>query len=241
MATSKTIYVRAGRADIMRVLSQLSTTACTRGPIADAMMTRCGLAALGRIKEAFVVKARGWMDAAGDKWPPLSPATIAYRRRAGRTNAEKKRAAIPSQALNKKQQERWWHLYRQGLAMFKRDKAHAAARAWFILKQEGVMTLLDKYGNMQVEILRDTGILLNSLSPGVSSQQQIFQIGPGYVIVGTNREGAAAHHSGAPKRNLPQRRLWPDPKKWPPNWWLDIQEQCIDGLLDIAVHLVGGL
>ena len=36
-------------------------------------------------------------------------------------------------------------------------KAHAAAYAWIITKEAGGKTVLDTYGNTQVEILRDTG------------------------------------------------------------------------------------
>lgn len=212
--------------------------------MANAMLTRCGLAALGRIKQAFVVKARGGTDEAGERWAPLSPKTIAYSKtrqhgRGGRTKAEKARDAFPSQALNNRQRDRWWALYRQGLAIFKGDKGSAAKRAWGILKREGATTLLQKYGGRQVEILRDTGPLLNSLSPGVATAEQVFKVGPGSVIVGTRRKGAAAHHAGIPGR-LPQRRLWPEPGKWPASWWKDITEQARAGLIDIATKLIKG-
>ena len=236
------IHVRASRSDIRRAITSLPTVARSGGPVANAMMTRCGMAALGRIKQAFVVKARGGTDEAGDSWPPLSPKTIAYsktrqRGRGGRTKAEKKRASHPSQALNDKQQARWWQVYRRQLAIYKGDKGHAAAVAWLVLKKEGAQTLVDKYGNRQVEILRDTGLLLNSLSPGVANSASIFRVGRGEVIVGTNRKGAAAHHAGIPGR-LPQRRLWPEPRKWPTSWWRDLQEQVKQGLLDIVADLI---
>jgi len=86
---------------------------------------------------------------------------------------------------------------------------------------------------------RATGLLLNSLSPGVASAEQVFRIGHGEVIVGTNRKGAAAQHNGVPGR-LPQRRLWPEPSKWPASWWRDIMEQVRTGLVDIAMQLIKG-
>lgn len=202
-------------------------------------MTRCGLAVLARIKQAFIVKARGGTDEAGDSWPPLSPKTIAYSktRKRGRSKADKKKAEFPSQALSKKQQDRWWQVYKQALATYKGDKSHAAAVAWFVLKKEGAQTLVDKYGHKKVDILRDTGLLLNSLSPGVASPHRIFKAGQGEVIVGTNRVGASAHHRGVPGR-LPQRRLWPPPSKWPDSWWRDIIDQCKQGLLDLAAEII---
>ena len=239
-----TVYVRATRESIRRAITQAPVVARAGGPLANAMMTRAGMAILGRIKQAFVVKARGGTDEAGDRWQPLSPKTVAYsktrqRGRGGRTKTEKSRASHPSQALSTKQQERWWEVYRRQLAIYKGDKSHAAAVAWLILKREGAVTLVDKYGHRQVEILRDTGLLLNSLSPGVSSANSIFRVSAGEVIVGTNRKGAAAHHRGVPGK-LPQRRLWPDPKNWPPTWYADIMGEIKQGLLDIVTDLVKG-
>lgn len=235
-------HVRASRAAARQALAALPRRALAGGQVADAMMARCGMAALGRIKQAFVVKARGGTDEAGDQWKPLSPRTIAYsktrqRGRGGRTRAEKGRPTRPSQALNAKQQARWWEVYRRQLAIRKGDKGHAAAVAWLVLKGEGARTLVDKYGHRQVEILRDTGLLLNSLSPGVASAEQVFRVGRGEVIVGTNRKGAAGHHAGIPGR-LPQRRLWPEPRKWPTGWWQDITEQVKQGLADLAILLI---
>lgn len=240
--TQNAVYVRTTRAALIAALSALPGAVRGGGPAADAVMARIGMAALGRIKRAFVLKARGGTDDAGDRWKPLSPKTIAYsktrqRGRGGRTRAEKGRAAHPSQALSAKQQERWWEVYRRQLARFRGDKGHAAAVAWLVLKGEGARTLVDKYGGRQVEILRDTGLLLNSLSPGVASAQRVFRVGPGEVVVGTNREGAAAHHRGIPGR-LPQRRLWPPPSRWPAAWWADILDQLKQGVLEIATSTI---
>lgn len=241
--STNTVYASASAdAAIRRVLATLPTAMQSGGPIADAVMVRAGTALLGRIKQAFVVKARGGTDEAGDKWQPLSPKTIAYsktrsRGKGGRTKTEKARATRPSQALNQKQQKRWWEVYSRQLAIYKGDKSHAAAVAWLVLKSEGAQTLLMKYGYRKVEILRDTGLLLNSLSPGVASKERVFRVGPGEVIVGTNRKGARGHHYGVPGR-LPQRRLWPEVSKWPKNWWLDIIEAVQQGILDLTIYLI---
>lgn len=232
-----TIYTRASRAAIRRAIATIPQEAMGGGSLANALLVRCGLAALGRIRQAFIVKSRGGTDEAGERWQPLSPKTVAYGRRGGRTRGESRRSSTPSQALNSRQQARWWDLYRQGIAIFKGNKPSAARRAWAILKTEGAPTILSKYGNREVEILRDTGLLLNSLSPGTASPDQVFRVGRGEVIIGTNRKGAAAHHTGVPGR-LPQRRLWPAPNKWPASWWKDIQTQARDGLVAIIVQLV---
>lgn len=226
------VHLRATRTDLRRALEALPKEARVSVPV----LMRVGLAALGRIKRAFVVKARGGTDEAGGSWQPLSPKTVAYSRR-GRSRAEKKRATRPSQALTAAQQKKWWGLYRQALARFKGDKGHAAAYAWWVLKKTGVQTLFEKYSNRRVEVLRDTGLLLNSLSPGYSGSEQVFSVANGEVLIGTNRKGAAAHHRGVPGR-LPQRRLWPDPADWPPAWWQDLLEQARAGVLDLALSLL---
>lgn len=243
--TQNIVHTRVTYGNARQAITRLPALARAGGPVADAMMVRCGLAILGRIRQSFVVKARGGTDDAGDSWKPLSPKTIAYSRtrqrgRGGRTKAEKSRSNRPSQALTSKQQDRWWEVYRRQLAIRKGNKGHAAAVAWLVLKREGAQTLVDKYGNRQVEILRDTGLLLNSLSPGTTSSDQVFRVGHGEVVVGTNRKGARSHHRGVPGR-LPQRRLWPDPRWWPASWYNDVLDQIRQGLVDLASLIIKGM
>jgi hypothetical protein len=173
------IYVRAARDEVVKAIQHIPQEALSGSSVADAMMTRCGMTALGRIKRAFVTKARGGTDEAGEKWKPLSPVTIARRRH---------RTSPPP--------------------------------------------------HMGTEILRDTGLLLNSLSPGIEPALNVFRVLPGVVIVGTNRKWAWTHHRGLPKRRIPQRRLWPSVDRWPSSWWLDILEQARQGLIDIAIQLI---
>lgn len=235
------IYVRATRAAVMQAIFKIPEAAKSGGALADAMMVRCGLVALGRIKEAFVTKSSGGTDEAGERWKPLSPKTIAYsRRHPGVPHKSVRAASAPSWMLTTPQRDKWWEMYRRGLAMYRGDKSHAARRAWFILKRAGATTLMDKYGHTQVEILRDTGLLLNSLSPGVTSAERVFRTVPGEVIVGTNRKWAGVHHRGSENGRIPQRRLWPEPGKWPSIWWIDLLEQARQGLVDIAIYLAGG-
>ena len=251
------IYVRANRAAVRAAISRVPQEARSGGAVANAMMVRCGMTALGHIKDAFIVKSRGGTDECGERWAPLKPETIAYSRRHRKKPGSPKDSQLfsrakrlpwvpkqsiragyaPSYALTTKQRDRWWELYRQGLAMFKGDKGSAARRAWAISKREGATTIIAQYGNAQVDILRDTGLLLNSLSPGVASAEQIFRVLPGEVVVGTNRKWAGTHHRGLPGK-IPQRRLWAEPNKWSSNWWLDIAEQGRAGLIDLAILLV---
>lgn len=243
------VNVRMGRAELTRVLRKLPEIAAGGGEgqnLAAALLVRVGMTILSRIRAAFVVKSRGGTDEAGERWKPLKPETIAYSRR--HPGIPRKRpGSAPSYMLTEKQKQRWYKLYGQFLAAYKGDKGHAAAHAWFILKSEGAKTLLGTYGSTQVEILRDTGLLINSLTPGIDvssmasvppkKPHQVFQLGKGEVIIGTNRKGAAAHHHGVPGR-LPQRRLWPEPRKWPRSWWQDALEQARQGLIHIAIYFL---
>lgn len=115
------------------------------------------------------------------------------------------------------QVKRWWEIYfrhrnRLMISLPPREaKARAAAIAWIQLKAEGAKTKLMVYGDRKVDIGRDTGVLLNSLSPGElgprgdyskpsaeGGDRQIFQTMSNGVIVGTNVAYAAAFNKKRP-------------------------------------------
>lgn len=234
-----TVHTRASVDALRRLLSALPEDS----KAARTLLTRVGLAALGRIRTAFVAKARGGTDEAGDSWRPLSPKTVAYSRR-HRGRVKTSHLNKPSSALTTGQRQRWWEVYRKWVAIFHKrrggGKGAAARIAWATLKREGATTILQKYGSAQVEILRDTGLLLKSLSPGTRSGEQVFRVGRGEVIVGTTRKGAKRHHEGDPSRGLPQRRLWPKTERWPQSWWDDILGEAKQCVLDLATQRVRG-
>ncbi|MCP5110337.1 MAG: hypothetical protein GY953_05835, partial [bacterium] len=183
------------------------------------------------VKDAYVTKARGGTDEAGIKWPPLTKKYLAY----GRGPASSRRLGGHSPgggdgALTKSQLDKWWKYYGQAKAWLaasesgKALKSHAAAIAWSKIKKEGAKTKLEVLGNRPAEILRDRGILLNSLSPGIPGRDsyeapdgQIFDPAPGQLTVGTNVPYAAAHHNGT--GGVPKRPLWPEPQNIPGRWW----------------------
>lgn len=199
-------------------------------------MSKCGIALLDRIQEAFAAKSQGGTDQAGERWEPLSPKTIAYRR-AKRSRVESSRGKHPSQALTEEQTARWWAIYKRQLAKFRGDKSSAARVAWTILKREGAQTLFDKYSKEKVDVLRDTNELMNSLTPNSGSSKSIFRVLPGEVEVGTNRDHAITHHKGIPGK-LPQRRLWPSVNRWPDNWWYDILSEVQDGIVGLTIQAI---
>lgn len=249
-----TVYVHATRPQIRQMMRV--AIGALAGNHADAtgqvrqLMLAMGMEAMSIVKEAFLVKAAGGTDEAGLTWPPLSPKTIAYSRRHPGLTAKRNAATAEGRPgrplLTKAENDRWKkifagrvHAYQKKGASLKEAKAHAAATAWMILKAEGGKTILGEYGDTKVEILRDTGLLLNSFSPGVPSKEQILRTEPGAVILGTNRKGAADHHRGIPGR-LPQRRLWPEVSSWPAAWWDRIAGVLRQGTISLVTRMLGG-
>ena len=227
------------RADLARFLRRLPKM--LSGDLPDetgggvrALLTRVGMVALAIIRDAYVTKARGGTDASGMKWQPLSPRTIAYRRRHPGLKRDTTGQYRPSSMLTTGERAYWWSLYKQRLRQFDGDKSHAAASAWRVLLAAGARTILSVYGKVEVEILRDTGRLINSLSPGVVSTDQIFRLGRGSVTVGTNVKYAAAHHFGTGR--IPRRRLWPDWNDWPNEWKAEIHDAIRDGIADLIMR-----
>jgi hypothetical protein len=163
-----TIHVLATRDAVREAIARIPQEALAGGALANGMMARAGLALLGRVKRAYIAKARGGTDEAGGRWVPLKPATIARRRGRGKGGATR-----------------------------------------------------------SVEILRNTGVLLNSM--------HVADAGHGGVSVVAGARYTKWHHMGTAK--LPQRRLWPEPSKWPDSWWADITDQVSGGIAAIAVEL----
>lgn len=250
---TQTVHTHASPDDVRRALGRIPGAASGRrvptgwSALTRQLQVRVGLQALDLIQQAFVVKARGGTDEAGERWAPLAPSTIL--RRTAKPRRRPRASTHPSAALSPKQRARWWELYKRGLGWFRGDKAHAAAAAWVKLRSEGgARTLSDKFSPGQIEILRDTGLLKNSLSPGVSPdaasslpprvKHQVFRLGKGEVIIGTNRTGALTHHKGL--GHVPQRRLWPLPSRWPARWWGMILDQLRQGVIEIVAHALEG-
>jgi hypothetical protein len=249
---SQTIYFRGTRQEVRQILAAAVGIAAghtpdSTGTVQD-MQLRMGMEALSIVRDAYVVKAQGGTDEAGLSWPPLKPETIAYGRTHPGLNAKRANGPHPQRPLLTKDQDKLWRklfartthwLVGKGTDQDE-AKRIAAANAWIIVKAQGGKTILGEYGNEKVEILRDKGILLNSLSPGVaagSAPGQVFKFGAGEVIVGTNVPYAAAHHHGVPGK-LPQRRLWAEPAAWPFAWMERIAVAGRDGVVDLIKRLL---
>lgn len=244
------------RADVRQQARRLAAILAGAEPdtqgVARGFLLALGFGALSDIKDAFITKARGGSDEMGIQWPPLSKEYLAYGRRfgSGEQAALKKAAGLgkghryapgdKKGLLSAGQLKRWRQIYASRLARFLLSmdegaaKGRAAQIAWATLKREGAQTKLEVYGNRTVDILRDTGILFNSLSPGMlggigpdatytkptgnGGDEQVFDLGAGSVAVGTTVEYAAAHNFGGPK--MPRRQFLPDSGDQVPDvWW----------------------
>jgi hypothetical protein len=263
-----TVYFRGSREQAQQLARRLALILTGREPdtqhIARGVYLTLGFAALSDIKADFIVKARGGTGEDGNKWRPLKPSTIAYGRRFGPGEQSRlKKAAGLGKAnrfgigqntglLTAAQKKRWQQIFGTRLQRFllsmspKEAKAKAAAIAWTILKREGAKTKLEVFGNRQVEILRDTGILFNSLSPGELTNPgpaavytppssdggaaQVFQLLNNGVIVGTNVPYAGAHQNGNAAKGIPARPFLPNgepPDLWEQRW-LDAGLQALE-------------
>lgn len=252
-----TIYVRSSKEQCKATVRRLARILCGRESdemgIAKGVQSSVGFAALSDIKDDFIRKSRGEIGEDGVKWKPLSREYLAYGRRFGRgEQAELKRTAGldrshrygpgATKGLLTAEQLKLWrqffamHLARLRLSLDEDEaKARAAQIAWNKIKAEGAKTKLEVYGNRQVDIGRDTGVLLNSLSPGELSSdgtyskpsgdggaEQVFQTLSNGVIVGTNVAYAAAFNK--------RRRFIPEEGKVPTAWldrWAAVLHQGV--------------
>lgn len=204
---------RGNEAELMRRLARLPLLLGPQGGEQARRLARAlGVEALSIIKEAFIEKGRGGSDQAGIKWEPLSARYVAYGRRhkgltRKRTAAGKKgRSGRP--LLTDAQDRLWRGVYASCLRRGD-DSATAARKAWGVVKRAGGKTIIGTYGGAAVEIGRDTGRLLASLSPGANENVLIAQ--PGSVRVGTNVKYAPFFHA--------KRPMWPaDPERFPQAW-----------------------
>lgn len=234
--------IEQAREQVYLVVRSICGNSKAKELAARRVHTSIGLQALSDIKDDFVRKAQGGTGEDGVKWPKLSRKYLAYGRRFGDGEKQNlKQAAGLGLAhfqrglLTDAQNKRWKKIFATRLARLAASmsigdaKARAAQIAWAVLKREGAKTKLMVFGNRQVEILRDTGVLLNSLSPGKIGgdsqydppESQIFKLVASGVIVGTNVPYAAVHQNGSKKKNIPARPFLPTAEKPACSEWVN--------------------
>ncbi len=218
--------------DAIRQLAQMLVGARPdRAGVARGVFLAVGVAALSDVKADFVRKARGNTGEDGVKWDPLSPKTIANRR-VGPRDIKNDEHIANRERIRKQEFRKAYGRYRAGGLSEEeaRKKANhvAGIRATLRTGRTKVKTL----GYRDVDILRDTGVLLNSLSPGQlvgdsyskpsgdGGLDQIFDLATNGVVVGTNVLYSATHQYGDAKRNIPARPFLPErpPEVWRQRW-----------------------
>jgi len=240
-----TIY--RGNADEVRAIVQTLVSALA-GRIPDpwsvvqVIQVRMGIALLSKIQQAFLIKSRGSTGDDGIHWAPLKRATIAQRRV---TREERKAAGITGRRvrglLTPAQDKKWRAIFASRVARLRAlgvadAEARAAQIAWAVLKSEGAQTKLALFGGRQVDIGRDTDVMFRSLSPGVEDRpshepDQVFDMPPGQLIVGTNVPYAEHFHA--------RRPLWPPDGNLPPTWASAVAAAGARGLALALVIVLG--
>lgn len=251
-----TVYFRGTRADITRIALQLAAVLAGRAPdthgVARGFMLTLGFAALTDIKEAYDVKMAGGTDDMGIRWPPLAPATIAARK-VGAKDRESAKAIRVREGIRERATKKALERFRMSLPEKEARRRAKIVGGLKATRQTGA-TKLQTLGGRTVEILRDIGVLRNSLSPGRltgsgsslsytkpsgdGGSEQIFQLGAGEVIVGSNVIYFRTHQRGDRKRNIPQRKVLPDAETPVPQAWWDRWQALANKSLVVGAELL---
>lgn len=253
------IFIRGRRREVIRKARELakvlSGAKTDTSGISKGFFLAVGYAVLSDVKEAFLVKSKGGVDAMGIQWPPLKPETIARRRVGQRDKTSDQRIKRRQQLIANMRRKKMREVKQRLLLSMDEQAADKRAKEIVDTPQEKTRrqkeasrlvsaTKTQTLGQRDVEMLRDTGVLLNSLSPGViapggyspggkpGSDKQIFDLEAGRVTVGTNVPYAAKHNEGDATMKLPQRRFLPRranevPEVWAQRW-LDAAAQALE-------------
>jgi hypothetical protein len=244
---------RGPRSELVARLRELAAALAGHAPdphgVVAPVLTRGAIALLSQIQTAFLAKARGGVGSDGIKWAPLKRATIAARPIA---RGEKKALGVGGKRvrglLTPAEDKRWRKIFGQKMAQLRArgldgpEAMGIAARvAWAALKAAGAKTRLEVLGGRTVEILRDTGALLQSLTPGYEetpsgAEDQVLDVRPGRITVGTKVPYAIAHHRGNPAKKLPARPLWPE--TLPESWQEAVNAALLRGILRAVNQIV---
>lgn len=240
MAQTTKIHFVGSRAQVTDLAYQLAAMIAGRAPdrfdIAKGFLSAIGDAALSDILVAFDIKKHGGTDAMGIRWKPLAPSTIA-RRKVGHKDKANDKAIKDRQRIVDREYRKEYEKLRSRLSVsMTAEEARNRARqiaGMRATKQTG-RTKVDVLGNRKVEILKDIGVLYNSFGPGEftysngsatyepATAEQVFEIQPGTVIVGTNVAYAGTHQKGS--GHIPRRQILPEnesevPQSWWDNWF----------------------
>jgi hypothetical protein len=233
---------------VRRVARQLAGREVAPAGLVVRVLLPAAMVLLSKIQLAFIAKSRRQPSEDGIAWKELSPRTVAARRT---TKAELKSLGVGGKRvrglLTPAEDKRWRAIFASRLAAFRAmgmdegaARGRAAANAWAILKSEGAKTKLQVLGSRVVDIGRDTGVLLRSLTPGIrldptgaappqvgtsapAVDGQIVDLSvPGRLTVGTTVPYAPRFHA--------QRPLWPTTGRLPEPWRAALAAAILRGL-----------
>lgn len=177
------------RADLRAAVRRLAAAAAGRGD--PAAGTRIAAAAAEAAQEQvaadFARLSAGGGTSWRGPWPALSPRTVAARP----PQPPLRPGANPRRPLLSESQDARWRAIYAGLFSRLRVKVGAgeaarvaAAVAWARLKAEGAKTKLGTLGTRDVELLRVSGRLADSLGPG-GGPDKVFEAFAGGLAVGS--------------------------------------------------------
>ena len=247
------ITFRGTREELRARLALIAPVLAGRVPdtsnVAEGLLLRVGMTLLGKMQDAYVKKSEGGTDDMGIQWQPLSPVTLALRRKeAGARTVERLKAQFDQLPATRRtlittHYERLKELYRANTPVGAAAKKHAVA----LLELMQPFISETRYRKLKSEltgrrngsrderlalagayalILRDTGRMLASLSPQINSPDRVLRVGAGAVTVGSNVDYFKYHQSDQPRRlkkdgtaKLPRRQILPDRAKPIPAAW----------------------
>lgn len=232
------------------------------------LQMRLAFKLLELIRDNYRVQSEGGQGGLGTgPWAALSPVTLALRKKDAAAKVVARLAAdiakLPAhrRRLVARQYARALALYRTDTGQPKRDRKNAL-RIVKAMERRGALTKTrSKELRSQLEkplkadrarrlalaaayslILRDTGRLFNSLTPGLRSSDQICQAEPGAIVVGSNVDYLKYHQSDQPRKlkkdgtpRLPRRQVLPDAAHpIPEAWWEALRHELEEGLASAA-------
>jgi hypothetical protein len=224
--------------------------------IANGFYISIGLAALSDIHEAYVIKSRGGRCAMGYKWEKLAESTIKGRKK---KQGHKARTSALRKVRKKMVEVHTKILERSKFDGYLLTMSEKQARAKIKKLAEGRVTRNFGFTSKQVEsgqaveILRDRGILLNSLTPGMMSGsvtnmsystppgegggEQVFEFPQGSIFIGTKVKYAGVHQHGSKKRKIPARPFLPvKDKDIPASWranWVNAGKESVSSIIKV--------
>lgn len=264
MSTTTHVVTEDRRPEIERIIRALPAMLAGRVPdehgIAAGFRARLGWAFFSLVAPSFNAKGRGQQDSAGESWPELSAAYLAYQRPVTGRKPPKAGGLAPGGKdgfLTPELFRLWRRTYAERLAWFimrmpdDEAKGRAAAIAWIVVKKAGAKTKLEVFGSRKAgsdyQMLVDVGTLRRSILPGVlvnddqvnseyrPPQGQEYDAQQSRLVVGSTVPYAKYHHHAKnPKR---RRRLWPE--RFPDDWWRQIRDVTASGFARMG-ELFGG-